>query len=322
MSSNGKLHLIIKNDHIGQRLDTVLSQLLPEVSRSGAANLIRNKKVKIDDIYVKPGYRLKGGERVDVVLEVVAEPSDLIGQAIPLDIIHEDEDIIVINKEAGMVVHPAPGNYQNTLANALIHRFPKINSIGMTDRPGIVHRLDKDTSGVMVAAKTQMALTHLANQFQTRSLTKKYLALVWGNPKDSSGKVTDPIGRHPTDRKRMSIHSRKKRNAETLWKVKEHFRNISLLEIEIKTGRTHQIRVHCASIHHPVVGDPIYGGKKNVRLVQGLSQNTIGRILKTRRQMLHAWTLSIVHPRTQMPLRFKAQMPKDMKVLVESLKKG
>lgn len=320
MVSAEKLFITIPSDYAGQRLDVALARLISELSRSEVVQLIRNKKVNLENSDTKPSYRLKGGERVEVLLEVCPEPPCIDPQPIKLDILYEDEDIIVLNKAPGMVVHPAPGNYRDTLVNALLYRFPQIHTIGATDRPGIVHRLDKDTSGVMVVAKNKVTLSHLATQFQTRSLEKTYLTLVWGVPKGDSGKITYPIGRHPIDRKKMSIISRKGRSAETIWCIKEHYTNISFLEVMLKTGRTHQIRVHLAATNHPVVGDPLYGGRKNPRVTHKMSHDLAGRILKIQRQMLHAWRLKITHPRTQTPLLFEAPLPCDMQVIIKALR--
>lgn len=321
MKLGDKFYLTIQNQYAGQRLDTTLAQLVPELSRSGVTHLIRKNDITIEGLVAKSSYRIKGGERVEIVYRQKPDQAGLKAQPIEIDILHEDKDIIVVNKEAGMVVHPAPGNYENTLVNALMHRFPAICGIGDTNRPGIVHRLDKDTSGVMVVAKTQMAQNHLAHQFQNRNLKKQYLALVWGVPKEDHGEVIHPIGRHPTDRKKMSIHSRKGRNAVTLWQIKERYTNVSLLEIEIRTGRTHQIRVHCASIHHPVVGDLTYGygSNKNNRYITNGNEE-IGLIAEVKRQMLHAWKLSIIHPATRLPMTFEAPMHQDMNSVVESLR--
>jgi 23S rRNA pseudouridine1911/1915/1917 synthase len=315
------IFVTIPLDYAGQRLDVALSQLLKQLSRSAIIQLIRNQKVFIAHrLKVKPSYRLQGGERIEVVLENYLEPSALKAQPIELDILYEDEDIIVLNKAAGMVVHPAPGNYQDTLVNALLYRFPKINTIGATERPGIVHRLDKDTSGVMVVAKTKVALNHLANQFQTRSLKKKYLALVWGVPKKDNGEITYPIGRHPIDRKKMSINSYKGRSAKTLWRIKASYHSISLLEIVLETGRTHQIRVHLTALNHPLVGDPVYGGKRNTQFLNRMPPVLRDQVTKIERQMLHAWQLTIVHPHTQKSLLFEAPIPADMLAVIETLR--
>ncbi len=321
MSRAGRFNITISNEHAGQRIDITLANLLPELSRSGIANLIRSQRIRIESFRVKPSYKLKGGEQVEVYLESPVKSSKPIAQPIALNILHEDQDIIVIDKAAGMVVHPAPGNYENTLVNALLHHFPELNRTGLVERPGIVHRLDKETSGVMVVAKNQFSLNHLAAQFQKRTLIKKYLALVWGVPFKRYGTVTNPIGRHPTDRKKMSIHSRRGRDAMTLWKIKEDFDQMSLLELELKTGRTHQIRVHCATIDHPIVGDPLYGGggKKSAGILRSVSQDVVAQIRSIRRQMLHAWQLTIVHPRSQATLTFQAPVPSDMETVLKTL---
>lgn len=317
MPTAGSYCITIPNKYAGQRLDVTLRYLLPELSRSSIVQLIRHQNVRIEQLELKPNYRLKGGERVEVILSTVSEPTALAPQPIALNIIHEDEDIIVVDKASGMVVHPAPGNCQNTLVNALLYRFPELNKVGMIDRPGIVHRLDKDTSGVMVIAKNQFSLTHLAAQFQHRTVEKKYLAIVWGVPKKSEGEISYPIGRHPIDRKKMSINSRKGRHALTLWQVKAHYSGMTLLELEIKTGRTHQIRVHCAAINHPIVGDAVYGKQNKVELRSDITQDIATRIARVKRQMLHAWQLSIIHPRTQESMLFKAPIPSDMAALAQ-----
>jgi 23S rRNA pseudouridine1911/1915/1917 synthase len=321
MAQADNIFVTIPSDYAGLRLDVALSHLIKQLSRSAIAQLIRNQKVFIDHrLKIKPNYRLQGGERIEVLWEIHSEPSALKAQPIELDILYEDEDIIVLNKAAGMVVHPAPGNYQDTLVNALLYRFPQINTIGATDRPGIVHRLDKDTSGVMVVAKTKVALNHLANQFQTRSLKKKYLALVWGVPKEDKGEITDPIGRHPIDRKKMSINGYKGRSAKTLWQIKACYNSISLLELDLKTGRTHQIRVHLTALNHPIVGDPVYGGKRNTQFLNRMPHVLRDQVTKIERQMLHAWQLTVVHPQTKKSLQFEAPMPVDMLALIETLR--
>jgi 23S rRNA pseudouridine1911/1915/1917 synthase len=316
----GSLCIIIPNEFAGQRLDVTLTNLVPELSRSGIVHLIRNQCVKIEQLQPKPSYKLRGGERVNVSLPEASPPPTLVPQSIKLDILYDDRDIIVINKSPGMVVHPAPGNPQNTLVNALLYHFPELNSFGGIERPGIVHRLDKDTSGVLVVAKNQFTLANLAAQFQKRTLEKKYLALVWGTPKQSCGEINYPIGRHPTDRKKMSINSRKGRNAITFWQVKDSYHGISFLEVNIKTGRTHQIRVHCAAVNHPILGDLVYGVKKSMRAISNMPQNIATQITAIQRQMLHAWQLSILHPRTQKKIVFKAPIPLDMDELIQNLK--
>jgi len=219
----------------------------------------------------------------------------------------------VINKPPGIVVHPAPGHHSGTLVNALLYHCPKLEGIGGEIRPGIVHRLDKDTSGVMVVAKNSAAHQDLALQFKSRRIKKKYLALVYGRMASDSGRVELPIGRHPVERKKMSTHSRKSRLAETTWQVRKRFAQATLLEIHLKTGRTHQIRVHCAAIKHPVVGDSVYGGRK-------AGKSMAYDLLKSvPRQMLHAWQLEFAHPKTQKMRCFEAPIPSDIGDILDKL---
>ncbi|HEY6010989.1 MAG TPA: RluA family pseudouridine synthase, partial [Nitrospirota bacterium] len=227
-----------------------------------------------------------------------------------------DPHIIVLNKPPGLVVHPAPGNYTGTLVNALLYHYGSLPSSGPPgserERAGIVHRLDKDTSGVMVVARTQEALRSLSGQFKNRIVQKQYVALVSGVIKKGSGTIEVGLGRHVKERKKISVHTHKAREAVTLYRVKERFGNATLVEVEIKTGRTHQIRVHLAHIGHPVLGDRTYGGIRSAKV----GALTVGR------QMLHAETLSLLHPDTGNPLSFTAPPPKDMAEVIEALRKG
>jgi 23S rRNA pseudouridine1911/1915/1917 synthase len=243
------------------------------------------------------------------------KPSEFMPESIPLQILYEDADIVVINKPPGLVVHPAPGHATGTLVNALLHHCPDLSGIGAELRPGIVHRLDKDTSGTLVVAKNAVAVDHLATQFKNRTVIKDYLALIYGEMLTETGTVRMPIGRHPVDRKRMSTRSRKGREAETGWRVARRWHGCSLLELRLKTGRTHQIRVHCAAIGRPIVGDPVYGGRK-----AAVGSGAVpARLSSARRQMLHAWRLEIVHPRSGEPMRFESPLPEDMQRLIAEL---
>jgi 23S rRNA pseudouridine1911/1915/1917 synthase len=240
-------------------------------------------------------------------------------ESIALHIVFEDDDLIVVNKPVGMVVHPSPGHSSKTLVNALLYHRPDIRHIGEESRSGIVHRLDKDTSGVILIAKTQDAHKKISSDFKTRQhIQKKYLALVFGRMDQETGKIDLPLGRHPVDRKKMSVSSKRPKNAETLWTVKEEYSEVSLLKLVIKTGRTHQIRVHCAAIHHPVVGDLVYGSRKTINRIRG--KDTRQLIQGISRQMLHAWKLSIIHPRTEERMSFEAPVPKDMADVMEGLR--
>jgi 23S rRNA pseudouridine1911/1915/1917 synthase len=303
-SSHDPFSFSVLNDHAGDRLDNVIAIQVAGCSRSMAANFIREGLIRVRDEIKKPGYRVKAGDiisgRIPAPEPIACEP-----EAITLCILHEDDDILVISKPAGMVVHPAPGHFSGTLVNAILYHCPNLEGIGGKIRPGIVHRLDKDTSGILVVAKTAAAQAHLSAQFKNRTLQKTYLALVSGKMKTASGVIDLPIGRHPVDRKKMSVMSKRNRDARTLWRVKELFDTASFLEIEIKTGRTHQIRVHCASMQHPVLGDTVYGYRNSYTHLAG--------VLKTvSRQMLHAWRMDFTHPATGEKIHIEAPIPEDM----------
>jgi len=298
----------------GIRLDVFIAERLPECSRSFAGQLITSERFKVNGHVRKPAYRLKAG---DVVTGFIPPPqlSGLLPEPIPLRILYEDHDIVAINKQPGLVVHPAPGHGSGTLVNALLHHCPDLGAIGAEIRPGIVHRLDKDTTGTLVVAKNAAALEHLAAQFKNRSVQKDYLALVHGEMTSDSGAIQLPVGRHPVDRKRMTTRSRKGREAETVWRVARRLCGFTLLELRLKTGRTHQIRVHCAAIQRPIVGDPVYGRQKaaaNDPEIQLL-------LAPVRRQMLHAWRLEIDHPRTGERMAFESPLPEDLERLIAEL---
>ena len=301
----------------GLRLDLFVSTHTPHCSRSHAARLIGRGHFRVNTLTKKPGYRIKSGDLVEgempepVAVSFEPEPMDL-------SVLHEDRAIIVINKPAGLVVHPAPGNYTGTLVNGLLHRCPDLAPIAGEIRPGIVHRLDKDTSGVIIVAKNAAALENLAGQFKTRTVAKTYLAIVYGDMKSETGEIDLPVGRHPTDRKKMSVKSRSPRNALTLWRVKANYGSCCLLEVNIKTGRTHQIRVHCAALQHPVVGDALYGGRTGSQYRRQDSRlDTLAR--RVERQMLHAWQLTVTHPETGERMTFEAPLPGDMQAFLDGL---
>lgn len=255
---------------------------------------------------VKPSYEVQVGDWIEVDLPE-PEPLELVPEEIPLDILYEDEALIVLNKPAGLVVHPAPGHPKGTLVHALLAHCQNLSGIGGVQRPGIVHRLDRDTSGVMLIAKTDQAHQSLSTQLKNREIIKEYLAVVHGIFKDKKGTLSTVIGRHTHDRKKMSVFTRQGRPAVTSYEVIEEFPNYSLVKIQIHTGRTHQIRVHMKYLNHPVVGDPLYGrGAKDQALIQ--------------RQALHAKRITFKHPVTDHPLEFVAPLPQDMKNLLEKLR--
>ena len=322
---NGAFTIIVEESDSGQRLDTVVASHLAGCSRSLAAALIAGQKIFVDQKSKKPGYRLKSGDRIEGRIPV-PEVVDFKPEPIPLNILFQDSHIIVINKQPGIVVHPAPGHSSGTLVNALLYHCPDLEAIGGEIRPGIVHRLDKDTTGTMVVAKNAIAQEELSRQFKDREVQKKYLAFVYGDVQSETGEIKLPIGRHPVDRKRMSTTTRKGRAAETAWKVRERLDGITLLELNLKTGRTHQIRVHCTTIGHPVVGDPVYRSPKLIRNLHGqLSAHpaSITAALKSAdRQQLHAWQLGLTHPHSGKHMTFEAPLPADMKALIAELRKS
>ena len=316
MHDQSAFTIFVDSHDSGKRLDLYIASCISDCSRSVATHLIRNGKIRVQGMVRKPGYRIKAGDEIcghiPPPTPVLFEP-----EPIPIDILHEDDDIIVINKQPGLVVHPAPGHHSGTLVNALLYHCPKLNGIGGALRPGIVHRLDKDTSGVLVAAKNDRAHHHLSRQFKSRRVKKKYLALVYGKMESDSGSVSLPIGRHPVDRKKMSTNSRKSRVAETTWQIRERFELASLIEVNLKTGRTHQIRVHCAAIKHPVMGDKVYGPRKTGEKNVADGKNLFGMIP---RQMLHAWRLVLTHPMTEAMVSFEAPITSDMQAVITALR--
>ncbi|WP_460821581.1 23S rRNA pseudouridine(1911/1915/1917) synthase RluD [Lysobacter olei] len=301
----------VPDEAAGRRFDAVLADLFPDYSRSKLSGWIKSGDARLDGQTARPRDPVRGGETVTVtaVLEVQthSEPED-----IALDVLYEDEHVIVINKPAGLVVHPGAGNPAGTLVNALLHRDP---SLATLPRAGIVHRLDKDTSGVMVVARTLPAHTALIEQLSGRQVHRQYLAVVVG-ALVSGGTANAPIDRHPRDRIRMAVREDGK-DAVTHFRLRERFRAHTLLECRLETGRTHQIRVHMAHLKHPIVGDPLYGG--SLKLPKGASPELIEALRGFRRQALHAETLEFAHPVTGEPIRCSAPMPADMQALVKVL---
>ena len=297
------------------RLDIFISHKLPHFSRSQISNLIKQGHIRVSGQIRKAGYHLKPGEVVTGTIPP-AVPSEFTPEPIPFGIIYEDRQIIVVDKPPGLVVHPAPGHFNGTLVNALLHHCPDLKGIGGEIRPGIVHRLDKDTSGVMVVAKDDRTHLALSAQFKSRDITKEYIALTYGRWETDKGKIVLPIGRHPSDRKKMSIHSTKGRYAETHWKVERTFKGLSLVSADLKTGRTHQIRVHFAAMNHPILGDPVYAGRK---MLLRLPPETRIHAAIINRQMLHSRRLGFLHPETKKAMSFDSQLPQDMALLIDRL---
>jgi len=304
------IHTVTADQH-GLRLDHYASLICQNRSRSFLSSLIRSGNIRIDDETAKPGQKVFEGQRVSIRIPA-PETVDFEPQPMALDILHEDRHLLVLNKPAGLVVHPGPGHSRNTLVNGLLHHCKDLSPIGGALRPGIVHRLDRDTSGTMVVAKSAAAHEHLSAQFKARHVDKTYLALTWGHFPAREGRITLPIGRHPSERKKMSIHSRSGRNAETRWRIRKNYPEGTLLEVDLKTGRTHQIRVHCAAAGHPIMGDPVYGGRRPTGGGRQSADPVVQRLRALSRQMLHAWRLSFRHPDNDRPVAFQSPLPADM----------
>lgn len=295
----------------GMRLDQVLAELFPDYSRSRLQSWIRSGRVRVDGGTLRPKDKVEGGEAIvlDAGPEAVVEDR---AQAIPLDVVYEDDALLIVNKPAGLVVHPATGNPDGTLLNALLHRDP---DLALLPRAGIVHRIDKETSGLLMIARTLEARHSLVEQLQARTVHREYLAIVQGRL-TAGGTVDAPIGRHPADRKRHAVCENGK-EAVTRYRVIKRFAHHTYIRLKLETGRTHQIRVHTAHIHHPLVGDPVYGGR--MRLPAGASERLIARLHAFRRQALHAAKLGVIHPKTGDYREWETALPEDMRELLNTL---
>lgn len=309
--------LSVASEDQGARLDQLLAQKLPPFSRARVQKWIRSGLVRVNDLESSPNYRVRAGDRLTCTIPE-AQPWHLAPEAIPLDILYEDDDLVVLNKPPGLTVHPGAGQADGTLVNALLHHCPDLEGIGDVQRPGLVHRLDKDTSGAMVVAKTEPALQFFLQQFKDRLVDKKYLALVCGRMAEDRGEIKTRIGRHPTLRHKMAVTSRGARDAATSWRRLEEYPGpLSLLEVTLHTGRTHQIRVHLAAGGHPVAGDKIYGGSEKRLLT--LSPETRPLSALVGRQLLHAWKLRFRHPRRDEELQLTAPLPEDFQAVLDFL---
>lgn len=285
----------IEDNDIGTRIDKYISDQLPDYSRSYIQKLIKEDNLNVNNKPIKSNYKLKQNDIININIpetqELIIEPEN-----IPLDIIYEDEDIILVNKPQGMVVHPAPGHYSNTLVNALMyHCKNNLSKINGNMRPGIVHRIDKDTSGVLIVCKNDSSHIDIARQLKEHTITRKYNAIVYNNIKTEEGIINEPIGRHPVNRKRMAINPVNGKVAITHYRVLERINQYTYVELQLETGRTHQIRVHMTSINHPLLGDPVYGPRNDRFKLKG--------------QVLHARVLGFIHPRTKEYMEFEAPLP-------------
>lgn len=299
------IEMFIANElDINKRLDLFLSEKFEQMSRSYVQGLIENESVTVNNKVKKSNYKLKFGDEISVEVPTPVE-LQVEGENIPIDTIYEDSDVIVVNKPQDMVVHPAPGNYTGTLVNALLYHCKDLSGINGVIRPGIVHRIDKDTTGILVVAKNDNAHNKLAEQLKNHSMTRTYYALVEGNVKQDEGIVNAPIGRHPVDRIKMAV-VKDGREAVTHYKVIERFGDYTLVKCNLETGRTHQIRVHMAHIGHPLVGDNVYGYKKQKFNLKG--------------QVLHAKELGFIHPTSGEYIHFDSELPKYFVELLEKLR--
>ena len=310
--------LLFPIDHSSVRLDSFLVESLPDVSRSQLKKLIDSKQILLDGLPVKPGFKLKGGEKIEVFLPA-PEPIDAIPEALPLTILYEDKQLIVIDKTAGMVVHPAVGHARGTLVNALLYHCTDLAGIGGELRPGIVHRIDKDTSGVMVATKDDQSHQFLAAQFKQHSVIRRYLALVHGLLKEQVGTIDRPLGRHPLHRKKMSSKARNGKRAVTHWKVLKRYDldRLTLVELSLETGRTHQIRVHFAESDHPLVADPLYTNSNRKKTLVDAQLRKLIEALPG--QALHARDLGFVHPGSHELMEFSSDPPTAFKAIIDYL---
>ena len=315
MSARRRIVVTVGAREVGQRLDRFVATLSDVGTRSQVKQLVDAGHVTVDGVVRKTAFILRPAMVVAVEIPEPV-PSTVEAEALPLQILYEDAHMLAIDKPAGMVVHPAPGSRRGTVVNALLHRLGGLDGVGETSRPGIVHRLDKDTSGILLVARTVSALEQLARQFRARTIEKRYLALVHGVVRGERGAIDRPIGRDPRDRKRMSVRASGGRSAVTRWTVRERFPGATLLDVAPETGRTHQIRVHLASLGHPVVGDAVYGGRRRP------SAGPSGALLAScPRHALHAARLSFTHPATGVPMRLEAVLPGDLEGLLIGLRK-
>ena len=289
----------------GERIDKYLSEQLEDMTRSHIQKLIKENMVRVNGMAVKSNFKLSASDQIEVEIPELKEP-DILPENIPLDILYEDQDILVVNKPKGMVVHPAPGHYTGTLVNAIMyHCKDNLSGINGVMRPGIVHRIDMDTTGSLLICKNDRAHQALAEQLKEHSITRKYHAIVHGRLKEDEGTIDKPLGRHPIDRKKMSVHCTNGREAITHYRVLKRFQQFTYIECQLETGRTHQIRVHMSSIGHPILGDQIYGPAKCPYKLQG--------------QTLHAKVLGITHPTTGEYMEFDAPLPDYFQGLLEKM---
>jgi len=317
-NSKDQYSCLVSSEQYGQRLDLFLSRKIPDLSRSHFKKLIKDNLVLVNGTPAKPSYETRAGDLIVVKVPESGPNNVLKPQPMRLDILLEDEDLLIVNKAPGLVVHPGAGHPEGTLVHGLLAHSPRLAVQGSPLRPGIVHRLDKDTSGALVIAKSERAYLGLVKQFKERGVRKEYFALVYGTMAKSEGEISSLLGRHPVDRKKITVLQNKGREALSRWRVEMEWGRVSLLRVRIETGRTHQIRVHLSHIGHPVVGDETYGGgRRRARNVESVPVRNL--LLAAQRQMLHAIRLEFSHPVTGAPVSVTAPLPEDFNNLIEKL---
>jgi 23S rRNA pseudouridine1911/1915/1917 synthase len=307
-----------------ERLDLFLTNVIENATRSKIQKLIEAKLVKVNGKPAKANYKIRPNDIIEAVHPITPRPEDTDPEDIPLDILFEDEHLIVVNKPAGMVTHPALGNYTGTLVNALLYHTSKLSELNQSGRPGIIHRLDKNTSGLLVVAKDDFTHAEIAKQFSKRTIEREYHAICWGNFKEKSGEISSNIARSTKDRKKFSASISQGKSSLTLYEIIEEFEFTTYLKIILKTGRTHQIRVHLSSIGKPIFGDPTYGGRQihcgsELPKIKNRVQNLLNIMS---RQALHAKTLGFFHPQKKEMIYFNSDLPEDMKLLISELKRA
>ncbi|MBS3946217.1 MAG: RluA family pseudouridine synthase [Melioribacter sp.] len=320
--SEKKIRIVLPEGKKKERIDVYLANSVENASRSRIQKLIKANFVTVDNKIVKANYSLSPGEVIELTIPITPRPEDTEPEDIPLNILYEDDYLLIVNKPPGMVAHPSLGNYSGTLVNALLHHTKKLSALNEPGRPGIVHRIDKDTSGLLLIAKDEWTHAQLARQFANHSIDREYWAVCWGIFKNSEGEITGNITRSNKDRKLFTVSKTEGKYAHTFYKVIEEFEFASLVELKLKTGRTHQIRVHMAHIKHPIFGDPSYGGRK---IVYGSEfskmKSRVENLLQIiQRQALHAKTLGFIHPHSKQKVFFDSELPEDIKLLIENLR--
>ncbi len=311
--------IIVTAEQCGERLDAFIAASLEELTRSAVQRLVEQGQILVNGIAVKSSHKISEGEVITICVPPPA-PSTALPEVMQLDILFEDADVIVVNKPAGLTVHPGAGAPSGTLVNGLLAHCTDLSGIGGEVRPGIVHRIDKDTTGILVVAKNDAAHQGLAAQFSQHTVKRVYLALVFGSPKTDKGRIEGDIGRHPVERKKMSGNSKHGRHAVTHWKVLARYPGVSLLQLRLETGRTHQIRVHLSEAKHPLLGDSVYGGDARLGNIKDAKLKSLVKELG--RQALHAKTLGFIHPVKGEYVEFDSELPEDMQRILDYLDKS